>query len=89
MNVHDVINMFKDHNDYDEIDEKTFQSNQFHEMVKELLKEEDSDIEYVLEKISAILNICQYGDTSDSNDLLKISDDLAKRGLSNVRTYNV
>ncbi len=88
MTVKNAVSLFKKRTEYDAIDEKTFQSEPFCEKIEELLLEEE-DMDAVVGRIPAILNICQYGDTSDPGDLSRIMDDLVKRGLYGVRTYSI
>lgn len=91
----EVLDIFMANASYDEADLAMFKSNNplFKKRMEELLDEKDGFEDrfsweaYVVDRVTAALNLSQYGDTSDSGDLEKIGKDLAKRGLG--RRYYV
>lgn len=90
-----AIQIFRDNTKYDDNDEAMFRSRnpRFMKGMEELLSEKDFCVDqfqwesHVVERMTAILNFCQYGDTSDPDELEKIAKDIEARGL--VRRYYV
>lgn len=85
--ISEMIRIFKKTNNYDAIDENTFESESFRcEMENNLIErvEYDREEEYLVDAMKTIikaLNFCQYGDTSDANDEDKMLTDLTERDL--------
>lgn len=85
--IEEIVKIFKKINNYDAIDEDTFESESFQcEMNYNLIErsEYDSEEEYLNDAMKTIikaLNYCQYGFTSDAEDNEKMLEDLTERGL--------
>lgn len=85
----EVLDIFMANASYDEADLAMFRSNNplFKGRIEELLEEREGFESvfawesYVVDRVTAALNLAQYGNTSDSGDLEKIGKDLVKRGL--------
>lgn len=84
MKINDMVKTFKEKSEYDVIDEKTFILPYFRKKLQEKADDMEEDTD-VVKAVLDTLNLCQYGETSDSEDLSKISEDLKKRGLYEVR----
>lgn len=83
MSKDDFINAFKEIYDYDTTDESYLEDKDFLSRLEELVSDyEDDDSvskERMAEDVREILHFMQYGDTSDVDDLDRISEDFHDR----------
>lgn len=84
-----ALDIFRKNCAHDGNDEAVFRGDDqvFETKMAELLAERDGfeDVfeweAHVAARVTGILNFCQYGDTSDADDLERIKRDLTERGL--------